>query len=132
MSASNLVLVLVVEDNAIIRQTVEDALSDGGYAVKTASTGEEAIGLLDAADAGFSALITDINLAPGKLEGWDVARHARELKPELPIVYMTGTNGDHWASQGVPKSLLLSKPFASAQLVTAVSQLLNSQVSSGD
>ena len=43
----------------------------------------------------------------------------------FPVVYMTGAAADEWASQGVPNSILLQKPFAPAQLVTAVSQLLN-------
>jgi hypothetical protein len=38
---------------------------------------------------------------------------------------MTGANADEWASKGVPNSILLSKPFAQAQLLTAISQLLN-------
>lgn len=38
---------------------------------------------------------------------------------------MTGASADDWPSMGVPNSILLTKPFAPAQLVTAVSQLLN-------
>jgi hypothetical protein len=38
---------------------------------------------------------------------------------------MTGASGDQWTSHGVPDSILLRKPFAPAQLVTVVSQLLN-------
>ena len=38
---------------------------------------------------------------------------------------MTGTEAEQWASHGVPNSILLTKPFAPAQLVTAISQLLN-------
>jgi DNA-binding NtrC family response regulator len=79
--------------------------------------------LLDAEDAAFSALVTDINLT-GKLLGWEVAKRARELHPEIPVVYMTGAGHD-WAVNGVPNSVLVSKPFAAAQIVTAVSQLLN-------
>ena len=59
------------------------------------------------------------------MDGWDVARHAREGKPDMPVVYMTGDSADEWASKGVPNSILLTKPFAPAQLVTAVAQLLN-------
>jgi two-component system, cell cycle response regulator CpdR len=43
----------------------------------------------------------------------------------MPVIYMTGTHVDEWASKGVPNSVLLSKPFAPAQIVTAISQLLN-------
>jgi CheY-like chemotaxis protein len=68
--------------------------------------------------------VTDINLR-GKIDGWEVGRSAREIDPTMPIIYMTGTNGEEWASKGVPNSLLLAKPFAPAQIVTAISQLLN-------
>ena len=60
-----------------------------------------------------------------KLTGWEVARHASEIDAGFPVVYMIGANADDWASKGVPNSILLSKPFAQAQLLTAVSQLLN-------
>jgi hypothetical protein len=66
-----------------------------------------------------------MRLGKDRIRGWDVARRARAIKPDLPVVYITGANADEWAVQGVPNSLLLTKPFAPAQLVTAVSQLLN-------
>ena len=43
----------------------------------------------------------------------------------MPVIYMTGTHAEDWASKGVPNSVLLTKPFAPAQLVTALSNLLN-------
>ena len=73
----------------------------------------------------YRALVTDINLAPGKLDGWDVARHAREIDSNFPVIYMSGKDADDWASKGVPNSIMLTKPFAPAQLVTALSHLLN-------
>jgi hypothetical protein len=45
------------------------------------------------------------------------------------ILDFQGTAAEQWASQGVPKQHLLAKPFAAAQLVTAISQLLNFQLS---
>jgi DNA-binding response OmpR family regulator len=61
----------------------------------------------------------------GRTDGWAVARTAREIDPEFPVVYMTGAAADQWPVQGVPNSILLAKPFAPAQLVTAISNLLN-------
>lgn len=90
-----------------------------------ASSGENAVELLDAAEGKYRGLVTDINLRPGELDGWDVAQHAREIDPHFPVVYMSGKDADDWASKGVPNSIMLAKPFAPAQLVTAVSQLLN-------
>jgi CheY-like chemotaxis protein len=72
----------------------------------------------------YSALVTDIHLR-GPMKGWEVARLIRQIDPAFPIIYMTGAAADHWASQGVPNSILLKKPFAPAQVVAAVSQLLN-------
>ncbi|MET4328533.1 putative nucleotidyltransferase [Bradyrhizobium sp. i1.15.2] len=60
----------------------------------------------------------------GKLTDWDVAKQAREINPEMPLVYMTGAGADRWPSHSVPNSVLVSKAFAPAQVVTAVSQLL--------
>jgi hypothetical protein len=54
------------------------------------------------------------------------ARKAREIDPEFPIVYMSGVSAVEWSSKGVPNSIMLEKPFAPAQLVTAVANLLNS------
>jgi len=81
--------------------------------------------LLEGERTNYRALITDINRL-GTLDGWDVAKRARELKPDMPVIYMTGLAADDWASRGVPNSLLLQKPFAPAQIVTAVAQMLNS------
>jgi DNA-binding response OmpR family regulator len=118
------VAVLVVEDDQLIQTIAEEALSDGGFEAVVTTSGEEAIRLLQENKSHYRAVVTDINLS-GKLTGWDVARVAREIDPTMPIVYMTGTHGEDWASKGVPNSVLLTKPFAPAQLVTATSNLLN-------
>ena len=117
-------LILVVEDDSLVRDIVRQALEEGGFQTEMTASGEEAITLLNSDAAKYRALLTDIHLS-GKLTGWDVAKRAREINPEIPIVYMTGAAADDWPSHGVPNSVLLNKPFAPAQVVTAVSQLLN-------
>ena len=116
--------ILVIEDDAAVQGLVEEALSDAGFEPAIAASGEEAVTLLQGGQARYLALVTDIGLR-GRMDGWQVARQAREVDPQFPIVYMTGAHADQWASQGVPNSVLLTKPFAPAQLVTAVSQLVN-------
>ncbi len=116
--------VLVVEDQEAIRQALEGGLTDGGFTVITVENGEKAMRILDSSDSDIRALLTDVNL-PGKFSGWDVARHAREVNDQIPIIYVTGASAHEWAAQGVPGSVLLTKPFAIAQAVTAVSQLIN-------
>jgi DNA-binding response OmpR family regulator len=121
----NLLIILVVEDEQLLQSIVEESLTDGGFETVIASSGENAVELLDASEGKFRALVTDINLGSGKIDGWNVAQHAREIDANFPIVYMSGKDADDWASKGVPNSIMLAKPFAPAQLVTAVSQLLN-------
>ena len=121
----DLLVILVVEDDHAIQSVVEEALTDGGFEPAIAASGEEAVTLLKGGLTKYRALVTDINLR-GTMGGWEVAKRAREIDPEFPIIYMTGASADEYAWRGVPNSILLTKPFAPAQLVTAVSQLLNS------
>ena len=121
----NLLVILVVEDDHLVQSVVEESLTDGGFEIVIASSGENALELLDQPERKYRALVTDINLGPNKIDGWDVARRAREIDPNFPVVYMSGKDADDWASKGVPNSIMLAKPFAPAQLVTAISHLLN-------
>jgi DNA-binding response OmpR family regulator len=121
----DLAAILVVEDDTLIQSLVEEALSDGGFEIVISASGENAAELLSGADAKFRAVVTDIDLGRDKLDGWEVARLAREINPTFPVVYMSGSSAEDWASKGVPHSVMIAKPFAPAQLVTAVAQLLN-------
>ena len=120
----DLPLILIIEDDQNIQAVLDQALDEAGFAVALADSGEEAVTLLNGKAAPYRALVTDVNL-PGSIDGWQLARAVREVDPEFPIIYMTGAAAEQWASQGVPNSILLTKPFAPAQLITAVSQLLN-------
>jgi DNA-binding NtrC family response regulator len=109
----------------LVQSLVEETLSDGGFEPAIATSGEAAVVLLKGQKGKYRALVTDIHLQ-GKMDGWEIAQHAREIDPEFPVVYMSGAAAADWASKGVPNSIMLSKPFAPAQLLTAVSNLLNS------
>jgi DNA-binding response OmpR family regulator len=115
-------VVLVIEDDQDIQFILEDALRDGGFEPAIAGSGEEAVTLLKAFRSKYSALITDIKLM-GRLDGWRVAQAAREVDPAFPVVYITGASSDEWPMLGVPDSVLLTKPFAPDQLVSALSRL---------
>ncbi len=117
--------ILVVEDDVLIQGLVEDTLKDGGFESAIAASGEEAVTLLKGNNGKYRALVTDINLR-GKMDGWEIAQHAREIESDFPVVYMSGAAAADWTSKGVPNSIMLTKPFAPAQLLTAVSNLLNS------
>ena len=117
------ILLLLVEDEGLIIDVLEEALTEGGFEVAKAPNGTKALKKIDADGSKIRAVITDIKLGSGP-DGWEVARHAREVAPNMPIVYMSGDSAHEWASLGVPGSVMLAKPFAPAQLVTAVATLV--------
>ena len=117
--------ILVVDDIAQNRDLLRIFLSSEGHDIIEAASGEEAVTLLKGHKDKYRALVTDINLK-GRMNGWEVAQHAREIEPEFPVVYMSGAAAADWTSKGVPNSIMLAKPFAPAQLLIAVSNLLNS------
>lgn len=115
--------ILVIEDEYLLQADIEQALAEAGFVTDIVSSGEEALTLVMGGVKHPKALVADVRLA-GRLNGWEVARRIREKDPSFPIIYVTA-NGDDWAAEGVPNSVLITKPFAPAQLVTALSQLLN-------
>lgn len=77
-------IILVIEDDPLLQSMVHDALSEGGFQAEVVASGEAAIKVLDINK--HRALVTDINLQ-GELTGWEVAKRARELSPEIPVIY---------------------------------------------
>ena len=75
----------------------------------------------------FSAIITDVRLGKGP-SGWEVGKRAREVTSGVPVVYMSGDSLHEWSANGVPESMMLQKPFVIAQLISALTTLLNNAV----
>jgi len=117
------ILLLLVEDEPLISLAAHDALEAGGFTLVMAEDGDQAMKVLESRHQQLSGLITDVRLGSGP-SGWDVARLAREVKPDLPVVYTTGDSAHEWTAQGVPNSVMVQKPYAPAQLTTAISTLL--------
>jgi DNA-binding response OmpR family regulator len=120
---AELPLILVIEDEYLLQADIERALTDGGFATELFFSGEEALSRFVDCSKDYQALVTDVRLR-GRVNGWEVARRIREKEPAFPVIYMTA-DAEDWASQGVPNSILVPKPFAPAQLVAALSNLLN-------
>lgn len=114
--------VMLVEDEYLIAEMVFRALHEGGFDVMMLSNGTEAWRLLDRS-APPPILVTDINAGEGP-NGWEIARYARDRRPDLAVVYMTGASADDWPIHGVPQSILVPKPFSDIQIVTAVCKLV--------
>jgi DNA-binding response OmpR family regulator len=112
-------LVLLVEDEFLIRLPVADALRAEGWEVLEASTGETALEHFAAAD--IHLLFTDIQLG-GHLNGWDVAEALREREPTLPVIYASAVAQDR--SRQVADAKFFSKPYAHAEIVAACQNMI--------
>ena len=116
-------VVLLIEDEPLVLLVAQDALEAGGYVVAPVIGGPEALAVLEERHGELAGLVTDVRL-PGGTDGWEFARRARELRSDLPIVYTTGDSAADWAAKGVPNSVVVQKPYAPAQLLTAISTLM--------
>ena len=116
--------ILVVEDEALIRLIVVEELTDRGFEVCEADTGDAAADVI-AGHGNLSMLITDVHM-PGTLDGFAVASLVRDRYPRAPIIYTTG-RPDIARDQVKlrPNDVLLSKPFVPSELIAVVRQLLH-------
>lgn len=115
--------VLLVEDEILILEIVQDALEQAGFHVRAAPSGSAALEYMSEGVEELAGLVTDVRLGVGP-NGWDLARHARRIQPDLPVIYMTGDSAADWPAEGVPRSQVVQKPFAVGQIVTALSMML--------
>ena len=100
--------VLLVEDEYLISEWVAESLAEQGFAVCTATNGMDALKCL--ASVPVDILFTDINLA-GSMDGTMLARRARELLPDLPVVYASGRVNILEPQVRVPGSTFVPKPY---------------------
>ena len=107
--AAATVSVLLVEDEVMISNLVANCLSGSGFCVHEAATADEALRYMRSG-ANVDVLFTDINL-PGRMNGAELAERARELRPEMPIVYVSGRYKLSEISPLVPRSLFVAKPY---------------------
>ena len=121
MPVSGLPRILVVEDEFLIRLTLVEALADEGFDVTEAETGDAALPMLQA-DPSIRLLLTDIQL-PGSLDGRRLAQRARESRPDLPVLFMTG-RPDPAAEAGASNlDRYIAKPYTLADICSAVRSL---------
>lgn len=118
-------VILLIEDEPLILMDVEATLIEEGFEVVIATNGMSAIAAFDADSSRINAVVTDIRLGDGP-SGWDIGHYVREAVPTMPVVYMSGDSSHEWEAQGVPHSVMVTKPFVHSQIVTALATLMNS------
>ncbi|HTL63935.1 MAG TPA: response regulator [Pseudolabrys sp.] len=109
MSGAAAVSVLLVEDEVMISNLVADRLVESGFRVREVATADETLRYMRSG-ASIDVLFTDISL-PGGMNGAELAERAREMRPEMPIVYVSGRYKLSEISPLVPRSLFVAKPY---------------------
>lgn len=119
-------LILLVDDEASVRNMLSTVLLNHGYEVVTARDGVEAINYFRANLRKIDLVITDVNMP--KSSGRIFAEFVRPLRPEMPILFMSGleSNGSgRDPSLKTSKDPFLLKPFKPASLLNTVHKLLH-------
>ncbi|HDS1733160.1 ATP-binding protein [Pseudomonas sp. BP8] len=116
--------VLVVDDEPIVRMSMVEALLDAGYDVEETESGTGALNVLRTGRI-YDLLVTDVGL-PGALNGRQVADAARELIPDLRVLYVTGFAEASVLKGGflTPTTAIITKPFDIRLLVEKVAGML--------
>ena len=114
---------LVVDDEPLIRMCVRDLLEEAGFECEEAADVAEALALLDSGGQAPDILVTDLNLGPGP-DGIALAAAARRRLPGLPVLNVTANPEQFEGHPLGPRQRVLAKPFAAAELVAAVRELV--------
>lgn len=116
--------VLVVEDEAPVLLATSRILSANGYTVLAESVPADALALLADTGRRISVLLTDIVMP--LMSGIELAKRARELRPELKVLYLSGYSSEMISRQGTlgVGSCVLQKPFTRAELLNEIRETL--------
>jgi CheY-like chemotaxis protein len=114
-------VILVVDDEPLVRSTVCEQLQSTGYSVHTAASGDEAYDMISEG-VRFDVLLTDVRM-PGTLDGFGLVRRVLALLPGARTIVMSGFVGDdHLETRAADR--FIGKPFTMARLQRELSDLL--------
>ena len=111
--------VLIVEDEALVREVATFEFEDAGYRVLGAEDGGTALALL-AGEEQIDLLFTDIRL-PGDIDGWTIADRARAMRPGLPVIYATAYSSE--SARPVADSRFVRKPYLPTAIIATAREL---------
>jgi len=114
--------ILIVDDEAIVRESIKDWLKDAGYQVATAESGEEALEMIAKQD--FGVMVLDVRL-PGK-SGIQVLKEVKTVKPEIKSIIITAYPSTELAAEVMKLGAVdyLIKPFAPNDLERLIQETL--------
>lgn len=116
--------ILIVDDDSVIRASLEKVLRDTGYTVELACDGREGLARLE--QQTFELLLLDLNLP--EVSGFDILDVTREKYPPLRVIILTGLLDQCEQAALVGADLAIEKPPEAASLLKAISELLSEPV----
>ena len=121
--------IIVAEDDALVRAVTARVLDKAGYTVLEAEDGEEALEIVRRHEWTIDLVISDVVMA--KVDGSELARRVMSEWPGLPILLVSGYNGDEmpFSHDAAGKIDFLMKPFTPSELLHKVSSLLGPSAS---
>lgn len=121
-------VILIVDDEVFIRGVTEMLVQELGHTTLVASDPAEALAHLESA-APIDGLFTDIRLKSNAFGGFDLARQAMALRPELRVLYTTGSSlTEKMRTLFVEGAYFMQKPYTPAQLNDSMKELLAAPV----
>ena len=117
--------VLVVDDDATVRMLIAEVLTENHYRLLEAGDGPSAMKILEARQQRIDLMVTDVGL-PGGMNGRQLADAARQMRPELRILFITGYAENAVVGNGhlEPGMAVLAKPFAMSSFANKVREIL--------
>jgi signal transduction histidine kinase/ActR/RegA family two-component response regulator len=116
--------VLIVEDEAEVRELASEFMKSAGYTVLTAKDGEEALGLVECSGEPIQVLVTDVVMP--NMRGPELAKRLKQLRPDLKVVYMSGyLEYNTGSGEFLEEGFFLQKPFSRNTLVRKVAEALS-------
>lgn len=119
MSSANVPIILVVEDDAIVRMLIVDVLEELEFKVLEAEGSEQALEMLRDSNRHIDLMMTDVGLPD--MDGRELANAARALRPALRILFASGYAENIEVPQGMHA---IGKPFSIDQLRDKVTSIL--------
>ena len=117
-------IILLVEDDDVVRNLARRVLGDHGYSVVEARHGEEALAMSERHKGPIHLLLTDVVMP--EMSGRQLAQNLERLRPDIPVLYMSGYTDDTVLRYGVQENevALLQKPLTPDALVAKVREVI--------
>lgn len=126
--ASKQIVILIAEDEPMLREFVQTALESLGYCVLSAADGREALAIWEKVNGEVDLLLTDL-VMPGGVSGWQLARRLTAAKPDLKVIFTSGYSAELMTQEfeDCPEHQFLAKPFLTEKLARTVAIALGQE-----